>query len=73
MANDTKTLPEIEQEVTEPDGQAHYVRIKALLAGGVVVALCGKKYIPIEIARAAERPICPACAELMGMLEAMQP
>lgn len=67
----TQTLPEIEEEVTEADGKAHYVRIKALLAGGVVVALCGKKYIPTVIAGAVDRPVCPKCAELFSFLQMM--
>jgi hypothetical protein len=69
----TKVLPEIEEEVTEFDGMAHYVRIKLLLAGRAVVALCGKKYVPRDIAGANEYPICPKCAELYELLKMMNP
>lgn len=71
MTTATETLPDIDKEITEPDGRAHYVRIRALLAGGPVVALCGKKWIPETVARAGERPLCLTCDELMAMLEAM--
>ncbi len=67
----TQTLPEIQEETTEADGKAHYVRIKSLLTGGPVVALCGKKYVPTEIALAAEREICSKCKELFELLEMM--
>lgn len=68
----TEILPEIDSDVTENDGKAHYVRIKALMQGGAVVALCGKKYVPVEIARAGEREICPTCKELYHLLEMME-
>lgn len=67
----TDVLPEIEEEVTEPDGYAHYVRIKALMLGGAVTALCGKRYVPTVIAQAADREVCPKCADLMEMLRMM--
>lgn len=69
MATKTDVLPQIDEDVTESDGKAHYVRIKALMSGGAVVALCGKKYVPTEIAKAAERPICPPCQELHNLLD----
>ncbi len=72
MSSLTKNLPETDSEVTEADGQAHYVRIKALLAGGPVVALCGKKYIPTVIAEAGDRKICPMCKELYDLLKMME-
>lgn len=72
MSTDTKILPEVDPEVSEPDGNAHYVRIKALMAGGAVVALCGKKYVPTEIANAGERAVCPKCADLMELLKMME-
>lgn len=71
MSTETLNLPEIDTEITEPDGKAHYVRIKALMLGGPVVALCGKKYVPTEIAKAGEREICPPCKDLFGFLIAM--
>ncbi len=64
-------LPDVDDEVTEPDGLAHYVRIKALMLGGPVTALCGKRYVPTVIAQAVDREMCPKCAELMEMLRAM--
>ena len=69
----TDVLPEIEEEITEFDGHAHHVRIKALLAGGPVVALCGKKFVPTIIAGADAIPVCSKCAELMAMLDLMYP
>lgn len=65
-------LPEVDEDVTENDGKAHFVRIKALMHGGPVVALCGKKFIPKSIADASEKPKCETCAELMNFLEMMQ-
>lgn len=72
MMADTKVLPKIDEEITEADGKAHYVRIKALMTGGEVVALCGKKYVPTIIAEAGEREICAKCSELMELLRAME-
>lgn len=71
MSTRTETLPDVDPEVTEPDGLAHYVRIKALLLGGAVTALCGKRYVPTVIAKAADREVCPACADLYAMLSSM--
>lgn len=68
----TEILPEIDPDITENDGKAHYVRIKALMAGGAVVALCGKKFIPKDIATAGEKPICPPCKDLYALLEMME-
>lgn len=68
----TEILPEIDTEITENDGKAHWVRIKALIAGGPVVALCGKKYVPVDIATAGLKEICPTCKELMKFLEMME-
>ncbi len=64
-------MPEEDTDVTEADGKAHYVRVKALLAGGAVVALCGKKYVPTIIAEAEAQGICPECKDLYAMLEMM--
>lgn len=68
----TQVLPEIDKEVTEADGKAHWVRIRALMEGGAVVALCGKKYVPTDIATAGLKEICPTCKELMKFLEMME-
>lgn len=65
-------LPRVDENVTENDGKAHFVRIKALMKGGPVVALCGKKFIPKTIADAGEKPTCSKCAELMSFLEMME-
>lgn len=67
----TEILPEVDAEITENDGKAHWVRIKALIAGGPVVALCGKKYVPVDIAGATEREVCSSCQRLYEMLEMM--
>lgn len=64
-------LPDIEEDVTEPDGFAHHVRIKALLSGGVIVALCGKRFIPTIIAGAEKKEVCGRCSELMELLKQM--
>lgn len=64
----TSTLPEVEDEVTEADGKAHYVRTKALLVGGPVTALCGKRYVPTVIAEAMDRPACAHCVLLYLLL-----
>lgn len=69
---EVEILPEIDTNVTENDGKAHWVRIKALIAGGAVVALCGKKYIPVDIATAGEKKICPKCSQLMDLLKMME-
>lgn len=68
---DTDVLPEIEDDVTPPDGKAHYVRKKAILSGGPVVALCGKKYVPIEGFANPNRKTCAPCAELYELLKSM--
>lgn len=65
-------LPDVEEEITEHDGKCHYVRIAALLKGGAVVALCGKKYVPITIANATDYPVCGKCKELMELLHMME-
>jgi hypothetical protein len=72
MSTATEILPEIQEDISEPDGKSHYVRIKALLAGGPVVALCGKKYVPTEILGALDREVCAPCAELYAMLESLE-
>lgn len=65
----TEHLPEIEEEISEFDGKAHHVRIQALMTGGVVVALCGKRWVPQVIAGAEKLPVCPTCKELMAIFE----
>lgn len=67
----TEVLPEIDKDVTENDGKAHWVRVRALMQGGAVVALCGKKYVPNDIATAGLKEICPTCQELYKLLESM--
>lgn len=72
MTTTTQVLPEIQEDLTEPDGLAHYTRIRDLLQGGAVVALCGKKYVPTVVGPAVfNKDICPPCAELMAMLASM--
>lgn len=69
----TDVLPDVEEEVSEFDGQAHYVRILVLVRGGPVVALCGKKYIPRVVgASVLDMPVCPKCANLMEILKMME-
>ncbi len=67
----TDVLPAADEQVTEADGLAHYVRIKALMVGGPVTALCGKRYVPTVIAQAADRELCEKCAYLMELLRMM--
>lgn len=71
MSTATEILPEEDLEVTEPDGKAHYVRIKSLVQGGAVTALCGKKYVPSVIAGAEKLPLCSKCDELFQFLQMM--
>lgn len=72
MSTATEILPEVQEDITEPDGKAHYVRTKSLMQGGPVVALCGKKYIPTEIMGALDRKICKTCEELYAMLASLE-
>lgn len=68
----TEVLPEVDDDVTENDGKAHYVRIKALLRGGPVVALCGKKYVPKIIGGAVmDLPKCKPCVDLFELLRSL--
>lgn len=68
----TDVLPQVEEEVTEADGLAHYVRVPALIHGGPVVALCGKKYVPTVLgAEVLDREVCAPCAELYSLLRSM--
>lgn len=67
----TASTPDIDDEISDPDGFAHYTRVKGLLEGGVKVALCGKKWIPKTIDGATDFPICPKCKELYELLKAM--
>lgn len=67
----TEVLPDIQEDVTENDGKAHYVRITSILSGGPVVALCGKKYLPKTVGQEVlDLPVCKACAELFALLSA---
>lgn len=72
-ATETEILPDEEVDTSEPDGKAHYVRIKAILAGGPVVALCGKKYVPRTVGPAVlDLPVCEPCANLYELLKSME-
>lgn len=62
------TVPEDDTELSEPDEFAHYVKVKALIAGGPQIALCGKKWVPTTIGGAMDLPICPTCKELHAFL-----
>lgn len=74
MATETQILPDIEEEVTESDGMAHYVRISKLIEGGPVVALCGKKYIPSIVGQEVfSKDVCSACEQLFEMIRSMDP
>lgn len=74
MSTETQILPEIDPEVSEPDGKRHYVRIKALIEGGPVVAMCGKKYIPTVVgAGVFDHEQCAPCEELFKLLQSMDP
>ena len=66
----------LDTELDEDDDNrmAHYVRredvLRSAVEGVPATALCGKKWFP---GRDPEKyPVCPRCAELMGMLESMQ-
>lgn len=67
----TSHLPELDDDVSDFDGFAHYTRVKGLLEGGVQVALCGKKWIPKTIGNAGDFPVHPLCKELYELLKAM--
>lgn len=72
--SDTKTLPEEDTEITEFDGKAHFARTVAIISGGPVVALCGKKYQPRITGEAVLKlPVCATCRELMDILHMMDP
>lgn len=68
----TEVLPSVDDDISEFDGKAHYVRTKSLIeSAGVQVALCGKKWIPQTIAQAQNYPVCKPCDELFGLLQSM--
>ena len=71
MSSATEVLPEVDDDISDFDELAHYVRITSLLEGGVQVALCGKKWIPRTIADAQNYPTCPPCEELFQLLHMM--
>lgn len=74
MQTETQILPEEDTDVSEPDGKRHYVRIEALIAGGPVVALCGKKYIPTIVGQEVfNRDQCEPCETLFVMVQSMDP
>ena len=58
----------------DDDRLSHYVRKEDIMRSAVdgvpVVALCGKTWVP---GRDPEKfPVCPACKDMMGILESMQ-
>lgn len=74
MTTPTQILPEVDEQLSDFDGMAHYARVADLIKGGPTVALCGKKYWPkITGAEVTKLPVCPKCAELMEMLHLMYP
>lgn len=72
MVAATEVLPEVDDDLSDFDGMAHYARISSLVKGGVQIALCGKKWIPrtagVEV---FDMPVCPPCEELFGLLHSM--
>lgn len=70
----TDILPEIDDGTSEPDGFSHYARADKIAQGGVLVALCGKKWNPkIRSHEHAEAlPVHPVCEELFRTLQAMR-
>ncbi|WP_419945822.1 DUF3039 domain-containing protein [Candidatus Poriferisodalis sp.] len=69
-APDVIERPDIRQTDGDHDRFSHYVDKTALtrsaVSGEAVVALCGKKWVPI---RDGERfPVCPACKEIYAGL-----
>lgn len=71
---DTRAVGEPQLDDDSDDNRfSHFVRKEDILRSAVdgvpVTALCGKKWLP---GRDPEKyPVCPACKEMMGMLEAM--
>ena len=67
----TETRPaDVDTDVSEEDGYAHYARkdeiARAAVLGGLVTALCGHRFQPI---RDPQRfPVCPKCKELAALL-----
>jgi hypothetical protein len=67
----TETRPaDVDADVGEDDGYAHYARkdqiARAAVLGGLVTALCGHRFQPI---RDPQRfPVCPRCKELAALL-----
>lgn len=73
MTTATEILPEIDKDLSEFDGHAHYARIDEIVAGGPLIALCGKKYIPTVIGpEVCNLPLCAACDQLMAMIKSME-
>lgn len=69
---ETEVLPEVQEDVSEPDGKAHYARGDDILMGGPLVALCGKKWVPIEGFANPKREKCAPCVELYELLKSMR-
>lgn len=71
-ATETDVTLETQEGISEPDGKSHYVKIKAIFAGGPVVALCGKKYVPTLVGGAVmDKELCKPCEELFEMVKSM--
>lgn len=66
----TNDLPAEDKDISPPDGKAHYARKRELAQpGSVVVALCGRKWIPQHRGEAAtSKPVCKTCKELYNLL-----
>lgn len=68
----TEALPAVDDDVSDFDGMAHYVRAKSLVHNNVVVALCGKKWDPrTRGAAVMDLPVCAVCESLFGLIQAM--
>ena len=71
------TRPAVDPQLDDGDDDqrfSHYVRkediLRSAIDGVPVKALCGKEWLP---GRDPEKfPVCPACKDMMGMLESMQ-
>ena len=72
---DHKTAPvDVPVEPGDHERFSHYVKkdkiLESAITGKPVRALCGKEWLP---GRDPDKyPVCPACKEMMGMLESMQ-
>lgn len=72
MVTATEVLPEVDDDISDFDGMAHYTRVSSLVKGGVQIALCGKKWLPRTAgAEVLNMPVCPPCEEFYQMLQAL--